>query len=167
VTRFKAELLRFAQAAGQELSEERLRALCSYLSNYAETDLIDALHQHAHQSPWIPAPAELIELIEGSAKDRAALAWSHVLATIAGTDRRVLSAPRAMHHAVRACGGWGAIGHANTRFELPILRKQFIAAYIAADRRDAIAHRRTTAPGENLEPRGGVVEGVSKRLSGR
>lgn len=88
------------------------------------------LHGRDEQGRFMPQPADLIRHIEGTATDRALLAWNRVLTAIGsvGAYQDVDFGEPAIHAAVHDLGGWVRLCRGDTR-ELGFVQKRFTDAY--------------------------------------
>lgn len=79
---------------------------------------------------FMPKPADLIRLLDGSHEDRAAMAWSKVYRAIStvGGYSTVAFDDGAIHAAIADIGGWPAVC-SGTVDELPFLQRRFCMAY--------------------------------------
>jgi hypothetical protein len=95
----------------------------------------DAHSQDPKAGSFMPKPADLIRLLDGSHEDRAAVAWSKVHQAMArvGAYATVAFDDPAIHSAVTDLGGWPAMC-AGTIDELPFLQRRFAQAYSAHSR---------------------------------
>lgn len=105
------------------------------LEPYAIEAIERAFDAHARDpkaGAFMPKPADLIRLLDGTHEDRAAIAWSKVYRAITsvGGYATVAFDDGAIHTAIVDLGGWPSMC-AGTIDELPFLQRRFCAAYTA------------------------------------
>ena len=115
----------------QALYFERLRRF----SIQAVTRAIEHAVDHGGEFP--PSIARLIELIEGTPEDRAALAWGRVHNAALrgyGTYRPLDFGDEVIHATVAAMGGWGVLSELSHRdaegVDAAVKRKEFVHLYV-------------------------------------
>lgn len=94
-----------------------------------------AVAEHIRLSPFLPKPADLVKLIEGSGEDRARAAWQEVLRAcqVHGVYRSVRFEDPRIHFAISAMGGWIKVGQISEG-ELPFREKDFVSHFRLAER---------------------------------
>jgi len=140
---FESEKAEFASAVGevlgsynQEVSKFQLRIWWVALEPYELNTVLNALGGYM-SSPqkcrFAPKPGDIVEMIEGSAKDREAIAmqaWQRVMDNCNSYATTVFDDP-AIHHAIHVTFGmWHALGQCDEH-DLKFKRLDFIKAYCA------------------------------------
>lgn len=105
------------------------------LGTYAIEAIERAFDQHAKDpkaGSFMPKPADLIRMLDGTQEDRAAIAWAKVLGAIGshGSYATVVFDDGAIHAAIADLGGWPQVC-AVTLDELPFMSRRFCTAYSA------------------------------------
>lgn len=134
--KFMALLALVADTYSQpRLSEDAVKLYFKVLSDYSLDEVSQAIMEHIKQSPYMPKPADIIRIIEGTAEDRASEAWYHVLKTIQqyGHYESVQFDNPAIHYAIERMGGWQKLCQL-TEEELPFRERDFIKHYIRGER---------------------------------
>ena len=125
-----------ADTYGQpRLSEDAVKLYFKVLSDYSLDEVSQAIMEHIKQSPYMPKPADIIRIIEGTAEDRASEAWYHVLKAIQqyGHYESVQFDNPAIHYAIERMGGWQKLCQL-TEEELPYRERDFIKHYVRGER---------------------------------
>lgn len=80
---------------------------------------------------FIPKPADIIEIIDGSIKSNAALAWTKFIQAVerVGIYQTVCFDDPIIHRVVEDMGGWVFIGESATNTNLPFLANDFKFRY--------------------------------------
>ena len=105
------------------------------LKDYSIADIENAvttiLRTRTHHT--MPTPAEIAEVIEGPAKNKAVVAWAAVEKALktTGVYQGVKFSDPAIHSAIDMLGGWEVLCSATT-YDMPRLRADFMCAYQAA-----------------------------------
>lgn len=97
---------------------------------------LDRHSQDAERGRFMPQPADLIRFLEGSATDKAALAWGKAIdaASRVGAYTDVVFDDAAIHAAVEDLGGWPKFCRSEAK-DLSYLQHRFCQSYTAyADR---------------------------------
>jgi len=134
--KFMALLALVADTYGQpRLSEDAVKLYFKVLSDYSLDDVSKAIMEHLKLSPYMPKPADIIRIIDGTAEDRANEAWYHVLKAIQqyGHYESVQFDNPAIHYAIERMGGWQKLCQL-TEEELPFRERDFIKHYIRGER---------------------------------
>jgi len=134
--KFMALLALVADTYSQpRLSEDAVKLYFKVLSDYSLDEVSQAIMEHIKQSPYMPKPADIIRIIEGTAEDRASEAWYHVLKAIQqyGHYESVQFDNPAIHYAIERMGGWQKLCQL-TEEELPFRERDFIKHYIRGER---------------------------------
>jgi hypothetical protein len=98
-----------ADIYGKEpLSREALKMFFLLLRDFSLQQVEQALQAHMRTSPFMPKPSDVIAKINGSAQDRAALAWPCVLEAVRrlGHGHSVAFPTPAHNFAITQMGGW-------------------------------------------------------------
>jgi len=117
----------------QDITDFAVGVWSRSLEPYAIQAIERAFDAHARDpkaGAFMPKPADLIRLLDGTHEDRAAIAWSKVYRAITsvGGYATVAFDDSAIHAAIVDLGGWPAMC-AGTIDELPFLQRRFCAAY--------------------------------------
>ena len=134
--KFMALLALVADTYSQpRLSEDAVKLYFKVLSDYSLDEVSQAIMEHIKQSPYMPKPADIIRIIEGTAEDRASEAWYHVLKAIQqyGHYESVQFDNPAIHYAIERMGGWQKLCQL-TEEELPFRERDFIKHYVRGER---------------------------------
>lgn len=141
---FELALKTTAAAFGVEMSPARVTAYLEALAGYDVAAIQEACKAAVRSSEFFPTVAALVKLIEGSADDRAALAWTRVYRAALkglGTYRPLDFQDPILHATVTAMGGWRQllwIGDLDTEnVDVVTTRKQFMQLYGIYERRGA------------------------------
>jgi len=128
----KALLAMCEMTAGPELSEEGLRMWLHLLKPYSAEDVERAVWACLRKMHFRPAPADIIQEIEGSTKEKSLKAWHVALETLhrLGRYESVRFDDPAIHWAIDRMGGWARFGEW-TEEERPFREKQFRELYEA------------------------------------
>ena len=97
--------------AGKARSREALALMFTGLSAYTLDQVRDAVSEHIKASPFAVKPADIVRHLEGSAEERAALAWRTFIIALdryAYYDSVRFPHP-AYHYVVQQYGGWRAM----------------------------------------------------------
>lgn len=101
-----------------------------------DIDSIEAAFQRQLTDPdtgqWLPKPADIIRILEGTRVDRAAVAWGKVLDAIrrAGAWRDVVFEDPVIHLAIEDQGGWPKVCSTSME-DIGYLQHRFCEAYRA------------------------------------
>lgn len=103
------------------------------LKAYDFMALANALNRHAANpdtGQFMPKPADVVRMLQGSTMDSALVAWSKVDRAIrhVGTHRSVVFDDPLIHRIVVEMGGWVALG-IKTEKEWPFLSNEFVNRY--------------------------------------
>lgn len=161
-----AELLNaWSEIHGKALSTGAIALWWQTLLRY-DIDQIEGAFADIVRDPdrgqFMPKPADLVRMLDGTTTDRAAIAWGKVLdaARRVGAYTDVVFDDAAIHAAVEDCGGWPKLCRTSLD-DLGYLQHQFSQSYRAYLGRagfeypkaltgDANAHNRRT--GQDLQP---------------
>lgn len=118
---------------GQDITDFAIGVWVRSLEPYAIEAIERAFDAHARDpkaGAFMPKPADLIRLLDGTHEDRAGMAWSKVyraISTVGGYATVAFDDP-AIHSAIADIGGWPAVC-SGTVDELPFLQRRFCMAY--------------------------------------
>lgn len=86
----------------------------------------------AERGQFMPKPADIVRLLDGTRTDRSLIAWGKVFDAMrsVGAYQSVAFDDAAIHAAVEDCGGWTQMCRGKLD-ELPFLQKRFCDAYRA------------------------------------
>jgi len=133
---FVAMMAVLADAYGQpRLSENATKLYFRVLSEYSLDEVSRAIVEHLKRSPFMPKPCDIIRNIEGTAEERALMAWRHVLRAITkyGRYQSIKFDDPVIHYAIDYMGGWHRICQIFEE-ELPFRERDFIAHYKRGER---------------------------------
>lgn len=118
-----------------KLSPLGLKTAFIVLQAHSIEDVKRAIHATLRESPYMPKPYDIIKYLEGTAEDRGALAWWHVLRAIRkyGHYESVTFDDPAIHYAIDRMGGWQKVCNILEE-ELPFREKDFIKLYARGER---------------------------------
>lgn len=134
--KFMALLALVADTYSQpRLSEDAVKLYFKVLSDYSLDEVSQAIMEHIKQSPYMPKPADVIRILDGTVEDRASEAWYHVLKAMQqyGHYESVQFDNPAIHYAIERMGGWQKLCQL-TEEELPFRERDFIKHYIRGER---------------------------------
>lgn len=100
---------------------------------YDYAAVTDALNRHCvnpDNGQFLPMPADIVRMLQGSTQDAALVAWSKVdtaLRTV-GTYRSVVFDDPLVHRVLTEMGGWIPLG-TKTEDEWPFVRNEFVNRY--------------------------------------
>jgi hypothetical protein len=119
----------------KDLSEFGLNVWWNALKQYDLRALENALGRHCvdpDQGKFLPRPADVVRLLEGSTLDSAQLAWTKVIEGVrhVGTYESVCFDDPIINRVVEDMGGWIGLGAIKTE-ELPFRAKEFEQRYRA------------------------------------
>lgn len=117
------------------VTELQLRIWWNALSKFDWLHVKQAFNKHVMtggSGKYMPRPADIVEMIEGNADDRATIAWGVVLDTLLriGTYESVVFDDPIIHMVIKDMGGWIKVGEI-TEAELPFRAKDFAQRYKA------------------------------------
>lgn len=143
--RFAALMAQASETYAKPLTEGGLTLWWTLMRDHTIDDVERAMHAHMldpERGRFLPVPADLVRIIEGSGGDRAALAWTKVREAIRsiGPYRSVVFDDPVIHAVIEDMGGWIRMGDMSTE-EAPFRGKEFSDRYKAyAMRRQAPQH---------------------------
>jgi len=138
---FATIVLGAAEVYGQEITDSALELWWSVLESFTIEQISKATHLHLASSKFMPRPADLVTLIQGSATDRAQAAWHKVLGAIRshGSYRSIAFDDALVVPTVERIGGWIWLCEQTTK-SLSYIGKDFTSVYEAY-------HARPPGPG--------------------
>jgi hypothetical protein len=115
---------------------ELMNALWEELEQYDLEVLRAAVMAHVRSEKFFPALGDIITRIEGTAEDRAKLAWRLVVRAIErlGHYDSVRFPSPAHHYAIEQMGGWRGLCARLTNDELPFREKDFVRFFEIGER---------------------------------
>lgn len=121
--------------AASKKSDAAAALMFEMLKRYTFEQINDAVMQHIRISRFFPAPADIINQIEGSAEDRARLSFRLVLDSMRriGPYHTVQFSDPRIHYALEAVGGWEKLAEC-PEDEIQFLEKRYAGHYQDADR---------------------------------
>lgn len=95
--------------------------------------IADALNRHCvnpDTGQFMPKPADVVKMLQGSSQDSAMVAWSMVDKAVrqVGTYATVVFDDPIIHRVIHDMGGWVALGQ-KTEHEWPFVAKEFESRY--------------------------------------
>ena len=171
---FVARLTRLAEVLDASLTPGRIAGYVEALQDVALDDLVAAITVSARESPFFPKPSELREVLDGSAEDRAEVAWTAVVRLVRrygypGIDGRG-AAPEFPDEATRRAamelyGGWRGLCEnlPSSGPEMLGTAKLFKASFAAYALRDAVAPMLPPSKDEARALLGNVKRELDKR----
>lgn len=105
------------------------------------TEAIERHLMNPDTGQFVPKPADIVRMLGGTTKDRAALAWTRVDYAIrtAGPWVSVVFESRQIHIVISEMGGWIKLTQTGEK-DFPFVANDFIARYRAAIMRSDVAH---------------------------
>lgn len=106
--KFKEYMATICELFDKSLSKLLTDLYWKVLEPYTDEQCEKAFKEIIYSSRFFPKPADFIEAIEGTKKDRATEAWLDVLETIkrVGNYQSIRFADASIHSVVNAMGGW-------------------------------------------------------------
>lgn len=136
---FVDELTGVAETLGETVSAARIEGCFRALQDLLLEAVLAALQECARTKRWLPKPAEIREVVEGTAEERAERAWAQLLEAtrLIGSYRSVEVEDPGLAHVINGLfGGWPEAVEALDRAQAEPggpgwqgLRKQVLAAY--------------------------------------
>jgi uracil phosphoribosyltransferase len=124
---FKHRMATLGELFGKEISQELAQIYWDVLKPYSNEQFTRAVEIHCRTGKFFPRPAELIDLMAGSANEEAAVAWLEVLTQLRNCKNVTL--PESSAKVVAMLGGAEYLGRMNVR-DLEYKRNQFIEIYV-------------------------------------
>lgn len=112
-----------------------LKVFAAALNGYGLKEISRALSVHVRTSKFMPRPADLIELLEGTAEARAQTAWQKVMAAqrrCSGYCSVAFDDPL-IHYSIERLGGWTELSEMMKK-DKPFRERDFIAWYVKGER---------------------------------
>lgn len=137
--RFAAALTALSELYGKTLSAGAIALWWQSLERYDFQQISKALHIHtqdAEAGQFMPKPADLIRHLEGTATDKAAVAWGKTFEAMqrVGAYSDVVFDDPVIHAVIEDLGGWVKVCRSETA-ELSYLQHRFTESYRAYDGR--------------------------------
>ncbi|SDV49085.1 DUF6475 domain-containing protein [Chitinasiproducens palmae] len=117
----------------QDFSEFAAGVWISAMRPFDFAAVRDALNRHCvnpDNGQFMPKPADVVRMLEGSTQDSALTAWAKIDRSVrlVGTYRSVVFDDALIHHVVAEMGGWSQLG-VRTEDEWPFVRNEFVNRY--------------------------------------
>lgn len=118
---------------GKEASDFALSVWWQAMSPFDFKAVADALNRHCvnpDTGQFLPKPADVVKMLQGSTQDAALVAWAKVdrgVRTV-GTYRSVAFDDPLIHRVLTEMGGWIELGRKNEE-EWPFVRNEFVNRY--------------------------------------
>lgn len=130
--KFAHSLAIISDVYGKSMSEGAIMLWWKALESYEFNQVDRAMMMAIRDSRFLPKPADIIRLIEGSVEDRASIAWGKVLEAASGVGgyQDVCFDDPIIHSAIMDCGGWPAICQTETE-NLSYTQHRFTECYRA------------------------------------
>lgn len=131
--RFATALTAVAELHGRTISEGAMALWWGELQRF-DVETVEAALRGTVGDPetgrFMPKPADLIRLIDGTATERSLIAWGKVLEAMrrVGAYRSVIFDDGAIHAAIEDLGGWPKLCR-STADELPFVQRRFCDAH--------------------------------------
>jgi hypothetical protein len=135
--RFHAAVTTLATEYEKEISGQRIKIWWVELERYPIDFIEQAFKTLLRTNRFFPKLSEVIEILDGSAQDKAILAWRQVYDAVRngesdrGTSLQFID--KAIQPAVRMIGGWQRLRKMRED-EVPFRQREFVAAYAAAQK---------------------------------
>lgn len=118
---------------GKSVSRFALDVWWTALKGYDLPTVIDAFNRHLvnpDTGQFVPKPADIIRMLEGSTQDSALIAWTKVdqAMRLVGTYPDVVFDDALIHRIIQEMGGWVALGM-KKESEWPFVAKEFENRY--------------------------------------
>lgn len=117
----------------QESSQFAVGVWWEAMKSYDFAAVSDALNRHCinpDNGQFMPKPADVVRMLQGSSKDSALVAWSKVdrAVRVVGTYESVIFDDALIHRVITDMGGWVSLGN-KTESEWPFVGKEFETRY--------------------------------------
>lgn len=130
---FAREMAILADRFGRSVSNPVLNSYYEALSNsLTDEEFIGAAKRIFNESQFWPSPSEFVDKARGRVEDAAQLEWMEVMGGIA-EDRKFTGLTPSGKAALEAVGGRYAV---RSSLDVGFIRRDFIAAYVASERRE-------------------------------
>lgn len=118
---------------GKEASDFALNVWWQAMSPFDFKAVADAMNRHCvnpDTGQFLPKPADVVKMLQGSTQDSALVAWSKIDRAIrtVGTYRSVVFDDALIHRVLTEMGGWIDLGR-KTEDEWPFVRNEFVNRY--------------------------------------
>ncbi|KWF90366.1 DUF6475 domain-containing protein [Burkholderia cepacia] len=118
---------------GKDTSDFALDVWWQAMSPYDFDAVKDAMNRHCvnpDSGQFLPKPADVVKMLNGSTQDAALVAWAKVDRAVreVGTYRSVVFDDAVIHRVVTDMGGWVQIGSKDDN-EWPFVRNEFVNRY--------------------------------------
>lgn len=125
---FTAKFDLLTKRFGKELHEKVFTEYYRMLSQHLTTEqFIEACDRAFFEDDYFPSPQKLVDKVKERPENKAREEWEKIMEAIRrGMNPDISDAGR---RALRAIGGFSAVGQANTETQLPWLRKEFLQCY--------------------------------------
>ncbi len=156
--RFKIAIAALAEALDYECPATRQKTYWLLFGHVSIESFESACEQAMRTLRWFPKPAELFEIINGSATDRAEAAWLLAEREVLRVGYRrspAIDCPVTIA-AIESCGGWERFCSVPEK-EVPFVKRDFLKAF------GAFVH----APPRVVQPLIGEVDRLRDRLPKR
>jgi hypothetical protein len=159
----KSAFLGLAELHNFKLSELKVELYFRILQRFPGREVVQAIDIAMQTTKFFPKPAELVEIIMGSATDRAAIAWNTFLEIIRriGPSDSVVFEDSRLSATVDYFGGWDEV-HKWKTDELTWRRQEFIKIY--ASFRQAPPGRRHIGNIEHQNRARGFLDHIPKTV---
>lgn len=133
--RFTTALIAVAELFNKELSEAAIAMWWKLLEGYEIEQITRALHacvSNPDNGQFMPKPADVIRVLQGTSTDRSFLAWGHVLGAMSavGAYQNVAFDDPATHAAIEDVGGWAKLCRMEVK-ELSFAQHRFCSSHKA------------------------------------
>lgn len=133
----------------QDLTKFTLQVWANAMRPFDFDDVSRAFERHVanpDNGQFAPKPADIVKVLQGTAGDRAALAWGKVLEAMSGVGAYsdVVFDDAAIHAALEDLGGWPKVCRTKTD-DLSYLQHRFVIAYKAYTERGTFDYPRRLA----------------------
>lgn len=124
----------------QDVSDFAIQVWWQAMRPYDFAAVNDALSRHCinpDNGQFMPKPADVVRMLQGSSKDSALVAWSKVdrAIRVVGTYESVIFDDALIHRVITDMGGWVSLGN-KTETEWPFVGKEFENRYRAYSSRN-------------------------------
>lgn len=118
---------------GKEASDFALSVWWQAMSPFDFKAVADAMNRHCvnpDTGQFLPKPADVVKMLQGSTQDSALVAWAKVDRAVrtVGTYRSVIFDDALIHRVLIEMGGWIELGR-KTEDEWPFVRNEFVNRY--------------------------------------
>lgn len=133
VTRFSALISDVYAFYRQDSSTFAVKVWWQAMQPFDFAAVADALNRHCvnpDSGQFMPKPADVVKMLQGSTQDAALVAWAKVDRAVrtVGTYRSVVFDDALIHRVLTEMGGWIEVGR-KTEEEWPFTRNEFVNRY--------------------------------------